>query len=155
MKKKSDLQKLSTNLQNVFGGKNWQVLWQTHKLVEHWPEVAGKTIASKSMPAYIRKNILWIYVHDSIWMQHLHAQKTLLLEKVRNFHNSWVIEDIRWLLQQAENKDHTVTSDIRRTTEIDPEEQKDFETIAASVENEQCRNALCRLWQIYHKNRGF
>lgn len=155
MKKKTDLQRLSTNLQNVFGSKNWQTLWQIHKLVEHWPEVVGKEIASRSMPAYIRNNILWVYVNQSIWMQHLHSQKLHLLEKVQKFHSDWNIEDIRWLLQPDDDRDRLKenVAPESKTTAIKPEEQKKFKEIATSVENEQCRDALCRLWEKYHKYR--
>ena len=152
MSKKTDLQKISTNLQGLFGSRNWHLLWQTYKLVEHWPEMAGRTIASKSMPAYIQKNILWIYVSDSIWMQHLHAQKIQLLERIHDFDNNLTIEDIRWLLQ-PKHKEIKEKKSIGKTTEIDPEEKKHFAEIASSIKDEQCRNALCRLWQIYHENK--
>ena len=152
MKKKSDLQKLSSNLQKVFGNKSWQLLWETHKLVEEWPKLAGKTIASKSVPAYIRKNTLWIYVHDSVWMQQLQALKPQLLEKVRDFSATTRIQDIRWLLQLYDRDEKKAAVGTGHKSEIDPAEQKDFEKIAAAVENEKCRAALCKLWQVYHKN---
>jgi hypothetical protein len=151
--KKTDLQKLSSHLQSVFGSKNWQSLWETHKLVQQWPEVAGRTIASRSAPAYVRKNILWIYVHDSVWMQQLQALKPQLLDKVRNFSAALPVQDIRWLLQPADHdKKEAVTGTPVKKPVINPAEQKDFEKIAGTVENEQCRAALCRLWEVYHKN---
>lgn len=151
MKKKSDLQQLSANLQSVFGSRNWHLLWLTCRLVKHWPEVAGKTIAEKSMPAYVQKKTLWIYVHDSIWMQHLHAQKIHLLDKVRKFNDGLDIEDIRWLLHPDDQRQaikHNGRGEKRKT---EPAEQKQFEKIASSVKNEQCREALCKLWQAYHE----
>lgn len=151
--KKKNLQKLSSHLQSIFGSKNWQVLWETHELVERWPEVAGKTIASRSIPAYIRKNILWIYVHDSVWMQQLQALKPQLLEEIKDFSISTPIRDIRWLLQpdDHERRETAIGNSVHKT-EIDPAEQKEFENIAGTVENEQCRAALCKLWHVYHKN---
>ncbi|MDW7773508.1 MAG: DUF721 domain-containing protein [Desulfobulbaceae bacterium] len=151
MKKKSFPVKLSTRLQNVFGSRDWHILWQTYKLVEHWQEVAGEAVAAKSTPAYVRKNILWIYVNDSIWMQHLQAQKTGLLAKVRNFNDELVIHDIRWLMQPHEEKEN-YRNVIQPPVKINPEEQKKFAEIAATVKDEQCYNALCRLWQAYHRN---
>lgn len=121
MNKKSDLQKLSKNLQSVFGGKNWHLLWQVYKLVEHWQEVAGKSVAQNSMPAYIQKNILWIYVDNSIWMQQLQARKPELLEKIRNFHKELDIKDIRWLMRPAD--------------EIKPKKKKEQQT---SGRNKSC-----------------
>lgn len=151
MRKKSDLQHLSANLQHVFGGRNWHLLWQTCELVKHWPEVAGKNIAEKSMPAYIRKKILWIYVHDSVWMQHLHARKTLLLDKVQKFNGSMEIEDIRWLLHPEAKPQEKMRCGGIRKEKIDRSQQKQFEKIASAVKNEQCRTALCKLWRAYHE----
>ncbi len=144
---------LSSNLQSVFGSKNWQALWETHKLVEQWPEVAGTTIASKSVPAYIQKNILWIYVHDSVWMQQLQALKPQVLENVRNFSTVIDIHDIRWLLQPHDlKKKPAPRSSTSPSSRIDPTEQKDFEKIVKSIENEECRSALNSLWKVYHDN---
>ena len=153
MKSKTDLQQLSSNLQQVFSGRDWHLLWQTYKLVEHWPEVVGKTVAAKSSPAYIRKKILWIYVNDSVWMQHLHTQKNLLLQNVRAYNGGLNIEDIRWLLQPVGKLQDRGEKDTRRTREINPAERKEFEKIASSVKNEECRDALCRLWRTYHEKK--
>lgn len=155
MKKKGDMRKLSTNLQGVFNNKNWHLLWRTYKLVEQWPDLVGKTVASRSEPAYIKKNILWVYVHDSVWMQHLNTQKNVLLEKIQSFDKDWVVEDIRWLLHPGTNigiKSNETQADNKKV-EIDPEEQKEFEKISISIKNEQCRYALNRLWALHHKNR--
>ena len=152
MNRKSDLRKLSNNLQSVFGGKNWHLLWQVYKLVEHWHEIVGESVARNSMPAYIQKNILWIYVDNSIWMQQLQARKPELLEKIQVFHKELVINDIRWLMRPADRTKAKKREGRRSANEIDPVDQKKFEEIAASVQNEQCRNALCKLWQVYHKN---
>lgn len=153
MNKKFDLQHLSSNLQNVFCSKDWHLLWKTYKLVERWPEVAGKAVAEKSMPAYVQKKILWIYVSDSIWMQQLHTRKTLLLEKVREFNRGLDVEDIRWLLLPDSGLKEENKKDIRRPGKINPAERKEFEEIASSVKNEQCRDALCKLWRAYHEKK--
>ena len=152
MNKKTDLQKLSNNLQSVFGSKNWHTLWQTHKLVESWPKLVGSSVATKSFPAYIKNNVLWIYVHDSLWMQHLQTQKAQLLDKINTFSDTWVIEDIRWLLQPDVKINNKKTRETNRVKKISPEEQKSFEKTASAVPNKECREALCRLWQTYYSN---
>lgn len=152
MNRKADLRKLSTNLQSVFGGKNWHTLWQVYKLVKHWQEVVGENVARNSMPAYIQKNILWIYVDNSIWMQQLQGRKPELLDKIRTFQKDLDIKDIRWLMRPTDEIPAKKQKNSRLPKEINPAEQKNFEEIAASVQNEKCRDALCKLWRVYHKN---
>lgn len=154
MKRDGELKKVSNNLQKVFGSRNWHLLWQTYTLVEKWPDLVGEKIASKSEPAYINKNVLWVYVHDSVWMQHLNTQKTELLKQIRSFNKDWFIEDIRWLLQpEIHVGKKSIEKKVGHKKEIDPFEQKEFEKISASIKNEQCRDALNRFWLLHHKNR--
>jgi predicted nucleic acid-binding Zn ribbon protein len=151
MKKKTDLQRLSGNLPDIFHNREWHLLWRTCELAGHWAQVAGTAAAAKSRPAYIRKKILWIYVRDSVWMQHLQIQKNELLAKVWDFTGDRSIEDIRWLLQpEEERRQEEKIRPVSPRGKINTPEQKQFEKIASSVKNEQCRDALCKLWQAYH-----
>jgi len=74
---------VAEHLQGLFQKKNWQTLWQTYTLTRNWSKIAGPEIAQRSEPAYVRKNVLWVQVSDSVWMQHLHIVKPRLLEQVR------------------------------------------------------------------------
>lgn len=141
---------LSSSLKGLFTRKSWSTLWQTYTLVRNWPEIAGKNIAKKSEPAYIQKNILWVYVQSSVLMQHMQPQKLTLLEKINNLLPDAGIQDIRWAMQPA--------SPVRETTVVareavhrpDQEEQDAFNAMTSTVEDEKCRKALQKLWQTFH-----
>jgi len=148
---KKTLPDLASHLPSLFGRKNWQTVWQTYTLLKHWSEIAGEKIAKRSEPAYIQKNILWVAVRDSVWMQHLQTMKPELVRKVRDFLPETEIRDIRWIMQPAEPLPAAPLPDRRTEHPPDPEQKKAFERIASTVENKDCRIALCRLWATYHR----
>ena len=144
---------VASHLQTLYGRKNWHVLWQTFMLVRNWDKVAGSKIASRSEPAYVQKNTLWIHVRDSVWMQHLHTMKPELIEKVQQFMPDLKINDIRWVIQSAEPQAEAIQADNSTKHHPDPVKKKAFEQISSVVENEECRKALCKLWCTYHNNQ--
>ena len=143
---------VAAHLQGLFQKKNWQTLWQVYTLSRNWSKIVGSKVARRSAPAYVRKNVLWIQVRDSVWMQHLHTMKPQLLEQVRSAAPELEVNDIRWLLQPAQPEPANATPNKRHEARPpDPEQEKDFARIAATVEDEECRAALSRLWQTFKK----
>ena len=149
-KKKKDLTELSSRLQELFTHKNWTTLWQTYNLVQKWPGIVGKDIAKKSEPAYILNDTLWIYVESSVFMQHMQMQKLQLLAKINNIISGAEIQDVRWAIRPGKPAGVSMRSATRKTYKPDPEEKKAFEAIASTVEDEQCREALKKLWNTYN-----
>ena len=145
-----DLPELSSSLQGLFSRKNWSTLWQTYTLVRKWPEVVGKNVAKKSEPAYIQKNTLWIYVQSSVLMQHMQPQKLTLLEKINSIIPEAGVQDIRWAMQPAKPAGKTATTITKTVSRANREEKAAFEAMASTVEDENCREALQKLWRTFH-----
>jgi len=148
--KKNKVDPLADRLQSLFGRKNWHGLWQTYTLLRNWEDIVGAKIAARSEPAYVQNNILWISVSDSVWMQHLQSMKPEIHRKVREFMPDLEISDIRWNVQPAQPPKAPPKERIKAHPP-DPVQEKAFEQIASTVENEDCRSALCKLWRTYHK----
>jgi hypothetical protein len=141
---------ISSSLQGLFSRKNLSTLWQTYTLVQKWSEIAGKTVAKKSEPAYIQNNTLWVYVQSSVLMQHMQQQKLTLLEKINNFLPDANIQDIRWAMQPAQPASETTVA-VRETISKPNQEERDaFNAMTSTVEDENCRKALQKFWQKYH-----
>ncbi len=145
---------LSSNLQRLFGYKNWQNQWEFFILARKWPEVAGRDVAAQTSPAYTRKNVLWVYVRSSVWMQHMQTLKPGLLEQVRRVLPQAGITDIRCLLEPVELQAEEVRGGRPEDRPLDPIQQKAFEEIASTVKDKGCREALCRLWQVFQQKSG-
>jgi predicted nucleic acid-binding Zn ribbon protein len=151
MNDRNDLPELASQLEDLFGRKNWRLLWQTYTLDRNWPEIAGREIAKQSRPAYIRNNILWIHVGSSVWMHHLQSTKPQLLDKVRQALPKLTVHDIRWVLQPVAAPGDGRQPGSRTEHIPDSEQARAFERMASTIENEECRAALCRLWRAYQK----
>ena len=72
---------ISRLLSGVIENKKWRSKLELHRVFELWQSIVGQEIAAVAQPSLIRGHVLWVKVAESIWMQQLHLQKMLLLEK--------------------------------------------------------------------------
>lgn len=150
---KQELSRLASHLQALFGHRQWQTLWQAFTITRSWHEIVGKEIAGRSQPSCIQKNVLWVHVRDSVWMQHLQAMKPQLLERVQDAFPEAEIRDIRWRLQTAEPLVAAPRSGGRDQMKPDPEQARAFAQMTAIIDNKECRDALYRLWLTFHQHQ--
>lgn len=149
--KKQELSPLSANLEGFFGRRQWHLLWQVFAITRSWSGIVGKEIADRSQPAYIQKNVLWVNVRDSVWMQQLHAMKPGILGRVQHAFPEAGIQDIRWRLGTAEPEAAAPRAEGRRKTP-DPEQAGAFARMTSIIDNKECRDALNRLWRTFHQH---
>ncbi|MFZ5798083.1 MAG: DUF721 domain-containing protein [Desulfobulbus sp.] len=149
--KKQELSPLSANLEGFFGRRQWHLLWQVFAITRNWPGIVGKEIADRSQPAYIQKNVLWVNVRDSVWMQQLHAMKPGILGRVQDAFPEAGIQDIRWRLGTAEPEAAAPRAGGRKKTP-DPEQASAFARMTSIIDNKECRDALNRLWRTFHQH---
>lgn len=142
------LTSLADSLSDVYGQQQWGNQWHLFKLTHHWPELVGNAFAEHSMPAYFRRKELWIYAHNSIWMQQMNFSKTEIIDKINTFlRRSLIVEDIRWSLQPAELIDTPEEEYVPPPLDVDAGAEREFRSMAENVANPEAREALCRLWK--------
>lgn len=155
-KKNKKLTLLGNNFATVYGQHQWGNQWHLFSLVRHWPELVGKEFASRSLPAYFRRDELWVYAQDSIWMQQMHLCKPELTTKINSFlKGARTVEDIRWTLQPADLIEIPVKEEyVSPPINVDPAAEREFRVMAENVANPEARAALCKLWlRLETKNR--
>jgi hypothetical protein len=150
---KQELSRLAPHLQVLFEQRQWHTLWQAFTITRNWPEIVGKDIAGHTEPACIQKNILWVQVQDSVWMQQLQAMKPLILERLQRSFPEAEIRDIRWRLQTAKPLATNLPSGNRGKKKPDPEQARAFARLTAIIDNKECRDALNRLWLTFHRHQ--
>ena len=64
------------------------------RLRRHWPEVVGEPIATHTRPDQIRFKKLYVFVHNSVWLQQLTFLKPVLLEKVNTMAGETLVTEI-------------------------------------------------------------
>nr|WP_321465460.1 DUF721 domain-containing protein [uncultured Desulfobulbus sp.] len=134
-------------LPNVYSRQEWKKQWRLFNLVRRWPAIVGREVGRLTMPAFFRQDTLWIYVQDSAWMHHLQFIKLDLMTRINQALEEDPISDIRWQLQPQ-----LPTIPKRQAPAphaVDAKNEHLFQEMTACIDNEQCREALQRLWHIF------
>jgi hypothetical protein len=73
---------------------------EDRRLINIWQKAVGSQIASQSRPENLRKDILFVKVSTSVWMQQLYFLKGELIEKVNALMGKTRLRDIRFSIGQ-------------------------------------------------------
>ncbi|MDH4322351.1 MAG: DUF721 domain-containing protein [Desulfobulbaceae bacterium] len=146
MEKSKKPENVGNLLGDLFARRNWQERFHMHALFSFWDEVVGEEIALRAQPDLIRGTVLWLRVSDSIWMQHLHLAKNLLMEKVNTRLGGEMISDIRFRIDPTLGKPAPPPAPEPPPRPVDPERLKKAEAIFAALPDPELRQTLRRLW---------
>ncbi|GAB4342833.1 MAG: hypothetical protein Kow0089_18180 [Desulfobulbaceae bacterium] len=148
--RKQEPVEVSTRLEGLFARRNWKPLWLLYRLAGSWPDIVGPDVAARSEPSYLQKNILWVQVESSVLMHHLQSRKPALIEQIGRILPEAGITDIRWEMRAAQPMGKKRTSRSRAFPPLEPGEKEQFEGMAETVGDGNCRDALTRLWNAFH-----
>lgn len=130
----------------VFENKKWRAKLELHKVFEFWQDTVGREIAAVAQPSLIRGRVLWVKVADSVWMQHLHLQKLLLLDKINQRLDNEQISDIRFQLNSSPIPSPEPGPEIAKAPLLDKNKEKEFDKLISSLDNEDLKASLKSLW---------
>ena len=140
------VEKATDILRSLLVEKKWQHRINQHQVFLFWNEVVGRDIAAHAEPEVIRGSVLWIKVSDSVWMQQLHLQKMLLLERINERLRGDPLSDLRFHLDV-----HSGTP--AEEPQIKPRKKKnpaalppELENMIGLLDSRDMQEALRRLW---------
>jgi predicted nucleic acid-binding Zn ribbon protein len=148
-RKKSKL--IGSHLEKVIRGKVGGLHWDLYQLNRAWGVVVGKRAAAHTQPAWIRKDVLWVFVSGSAWMQELNYIKPEILVKANECLDSVALVDIRWLQQPAQDSSLQPVEFKVPDRAITPEREEGFLQMSKTVADTDCQQALFKLWQTFQK----
>ncbi|MEW6428333.1 MAG: DUF721 domain-containing protein [Thermodesulfobacteriota bacterium] len=97
--KRGGIQSIGDLLASVFARRKWDRRLALHEVFSFWKQAVGREIAVHARPDVIRQDVLWVKVSDPIWMQQLHFNKQLLLDKINGrLRGGVAFTDIRFQL---------------------------------------------------------
>jgi len=137
-------------LSDVLQNKQWHSKLELHRVFEFWDSTVGREIAAIAQPSLIRGKVLWIKVTDSVWMQQLHLQKMLLLEKINQQLHGEKISDIRFQLNSSLRTSPKPQVKKTKPAFLDKKEEQKFDTLISSLDNEDLKVSLKSLWVTMH-----
>ncbi len=116
---------------------------KTHSIFISWEEIVGNPLAMQTKPRFIRNQILFLDVSNSVWMQQLQFLKPTLLEKINNFLGEPFIKDIRFRLGKISSSPHKQKkTPIWEDERVDQNTLKRIETVIAEIGDEGIRRSL-------------
>ncbi len=69
------------------------------KFFEQWETIAGKRLANLSEPAFIRNNVLFVFVHNSSALQEISYSKQALLKTINARKDLPTVKDIKFTIR--------------------------------------------------------
>jgi predicted nucleic acid-binding Zn ribbon protein len=145
---KGRFEKSAEILHSLLVGKKWQKRIELHQVFLFWVEAVGREIASHAEPVVIHGTVLWIGVSDSVWMQQLHLQKMLLLEKLNSRLKEDKLSDLRFQLDVhagiAHHEPKIKEGKKRKKTSPLPRE---LENMISLLDKEEMQETLRNLWR--------
>ncbi|MFC1844009.1 DciA family protein [Thermodesulfobacteriota bacterium] len=145
---------ISRLLSAVFENKKWRSKLELHRVFEFWDRTVGKEIAAVAQPSLIRsRSVLWVKVRDSIWMQQLHLQKMLLLEKINRQLNGEQLSDIHFQLDSSLSAPPEPETEKTKPALPDKKKEQEFDKLISCLENDALKVSLKSLW-VKMQNKG-
>lgn len=150
------MQPLQCGLVQALQSKNWHNLSKLLALTEKWPLIVGDEGARQCEPAFVRRDVLYVSVANSIWMQQLQLLKREILANIKHQLPDIKCSDIRYQLQvsagkkeerQSSQKEHKVKSTVAT------EKVEAFARLTETVDNQDCREALLRLYKRFQEEQ--
>jgi len=138
--------KISRLLSTVCDNKKWRAKLELHRIFEFWDTSVGREIAAVAQPSLIRGNVLWVKVADSVWMQQLHMQKLLLMQKINQQLPGEKISDIHFQLNSSMPPPAKPEPEMPRPVFLDKKKEQEFDRLISSLDNDDLKASLKSLW---------
>ncbi len=144
--------KISRLLPGLVQDKGWERQLDLHSIFPRWQELVGEEVHRHAQPLKIEKDVLWMEVENSSWLQQLQYQKLELLDILNSCFRLARLRDIKMILPKgsAGKNDKPKKQEASTIEFIKPSDEKiaAFQRQVACIGDEQCREALMQFWYL-------
>ncbi|MFZ5759995.1 MAG: DUF721 domain-containing protein [Thermodesulfobacteriota bacterium] len=146
---------IRTLLHTLIATKGWEGRVAVHQVFLLWEELVGPDIARHAQPYLIRKDILWLRVSDSVWMQQLQFLKIMLLDKINGRLPKGRLADLRFQLDSSLGQESASEDEAARPGPLapSPAERQEFERLLGEIADREIRAAIRRCWLATGRRR--
>ncbi len=128
--------------------KGWEHKLDQHRVFVDWQELVDDLTAAHSRPLKVVKDVLWVEVDNSSWMQQLQYQKFYLLETLNGYLKISFFSDIRFVVEGEKRETVAKKEPKIRFVPPSPAEVERFKKQINSIEDEKIKESLMRLWYL-------
>ena len=139
---------LASALPGLVRDKGWEQKIDQHRVFLDWEKLVDETTAAHCRPLKVLKDVLWLEVENSAWMQQLQFQKVTLLQVLNDYLKFSRFSDIRFAVQEKQRQEPPARRAALRFVAPAAEQVEEFEKMISCIEDEPIRSALMRLWYI-------
>jgi len=139
---------ISGVIPDVVQHKGWQDKLEMHSFFPIWEKVVGENVSCCSRPLKIVKDVLWLEVENSTWMQQLQYDKLQILSDINSTLTTTRIRDIKFTLPRDDEKLRGYELPAVQFKSPDPEALRKFEEQVGIIKDDAIREALVRLWYL-------
>ncbi len=140
--------KLSAALPGIMKDKGWECKLDQHRVFVDWKHLVDETMAAYCRPLKVVKDVLWLEVDNSSWMQQFQYQKFFLLETLNNYLKISRFSDIRFVVEEKKKEAPAKKEQSIRFVPPSPEKVERFKAQISFIEDEPTRDSLLRLWYL-------
>lgn len=143
---------ISGVLPGLLRQRGWEYQLDLHSIFPRWQELVGEEMCEHARPLKIEKEVLWLEVDNSSWMQQFQYEKMELLEALNKVLRISRIKDIKMTLPKGKGvkagppgrKSGPAIEFVRPSEDKVAAFQRQVECIA----DEKCREALMQFWYL-------
>ena len=139
---------LAASLPGLIRDKGWEKQLDLYSLFWEWDRIVDKTTAEHARPLKIVRDVFWVEVDNSSWVQQLQFQKPQLLESLNAALQMSRLRDLKFTLAGGADEPREKRKKKMSFRPVDPDELAAFEHQVSLIEDKASREALVRLWYL-------
>ncbi len=149
-KKKSDHQNtVSAVLPWLSRNMGWEKQLDQHSIFVKWQDIVDEDFREHAQPQKIEREVLWLLVENSSWLQQFQFSKMELMENLNRCLKLTSIRDIKMVLPKDDVfKKHEKPGPTVSFVRPESEKIAAFQRQVACISDEKCREALMQFWYL-------
>ena len=150
-KKKNTSVNVADLLPSLVRHKGWEKQLDLHSIFPRWLSLVSEDFAKHSVPLKIVREVLWLEVENSSWLQQLQYGKLELLADLNDVLRLGYLKDIKMILPSKKDKlsfNPDEKGSAVRFESPSSEKIASFQRQVDCIEDEKCRDALMQFWYL-------
>lgn len=140
----------------IFKNIEDDISFRQNYIKSNWNKIVGDNLSKKSIPTYLKKDILYISVENSAWLQEMRFLKKNIINNTNLFLNGIYVNEINFKINLINKKNIEIKED-EDINNIDIEnivlEREDIYNIKKSLSSIKDNDLKLKLYNLISKNK--
>lgn len=148
---KTSTEALSHTFAGLIRDKDWEYRFDQHRVFPEWERLVDPETAACSRPLKVVKDVLWLEVDNSAWVQQLQFKKLPLLDTLNRYLRLSYFSDIRFTVKERQKTSPQEDQAARPRIRFKPPSEAEIEKFRAQIdfiEDEDIKESMLRLWYV-------